>query len=77
MKPNPDVCLYRYVPHKGALDAKQAEEFVSGIRTGGLAGSPIRGELAQLKSIDPWDGKEAKVVEEEEFSLKDIMGDEL
>lgn len=35
------------------------------------------GDLAQPASVTAWDGKDGKVEEVEEFSLDDIMGDEL
>ena len=32
--------------------------------------------LPEVKEITPWDGSDAPPVEEEEFSLEDLMGDE-
>lgn len=66
-----------YVPYKGALDPSQLQEFIDGIRSGAVRGVPLMGDLAQPASVTAWDGKDGKVEEVEEFSLDDIMGDEL
>jgi hypothetical protein len=69
------VC--RHVTHKGAVDAGQVAEFVDGIRTGSRGAVPLVGDLATIATVEPWDGKDGKIEEVEEFSLDDIMGDEL
>ena len=71
------AALCRYVPYKGALDPSQMQEFIDGIRSGAARGVPLLGDLAQPATITAWDGKDGKVEEVEEFSLDDIMGDEL
>jgi hypothetical protein len=67
----------RFVAHKGALDNTQMSEWIDGIRTGNRGGSPFLGELAKAATIKPWDGKDGKIEEVEEFSLDDIMNEEL
>jgi hypothetical protein len=37
----------------------------------------VSGNLAELVDTEPWDGSDGEVVEEEEFSLEDIMKEEL
>lgn len=67
----------RFVAHKGALEVPQITELLDGIRSGRRGGEPLFGELAQAATISAWDGKDVKMEEVEEFSLDDIMGDEL
>ncbi len=38
--------------------------------------SPVEGELASVEARAPWDGKDGEGIEEEEFSLDDLMGDD-
>ena len=38
---------------------------------------PISGPLADVVSTVPWDGSEGAPVEEDEFSLEDLMKEEL
>ena len=37
----------------------------------------VEGALAAVETRDPWDGGDGQAVEEEEFSLDDIMNEEL
>lgn len=69
--------LCRYVPYKGALDQTQLQQFIDGIRSGAARGMPLMGDLAQPAKVAAWDGQDGKIEEVEEFSLDDIMGDEL
>lgn len=39
--------------------------------------APVNGDVAAVVAADPWDGSDGVVVDEEEFSLDDIMGEEL
>lgn len=64
-------------PLKGAFDYDHVVEFIKGLRHGLVKPVPIEGDLAVLKTIDPWDGSDGKVEEEDEFDLSDIMGEEL
>ena len=45
-------------------------------RSAGESVVAIRGEVASVSLQAPWDGKDAKVEVEDEFSLDDIMNDE-
>lgn len=64
-------------PLKGAFDYDHVAEFIKGLRQGSVKPAPIEGDLAVLKTIEPWDGSDGKVEEEDEFDLSDIMGEEL
>lgn len=35
------------------------------------------GALPQIVSSSPWDGREGQAIEEDEFSLEDLMNEEL
>lgn len=39
--------------------------------------SSIEGALAELGTTSPWDGGEGQALEEDEFSLEDLMKEEL
>jgi hypothetical protein len=39
--------------------------------------APVVGELAAVQPTEAWDGRDGVAVEEDEFSLEDIMADEL
>ena len=53
------------------LSSSMASALVAG------GGVPLIGDLAQVATTTAWDGKDGKIEEVEEFSLDDIMGDEL
>lgn len=42
---------------------------------GGKGNLPLGSTLA-IASTEPWDGKDAEVIEEDEFSLEDLMAEE-
>ena len=76
-KPSPDGGGGKFSTMRGAFDAASVQAFVESLRRGrepvvaieGGAGLPV----AQLASLEPWDGKDGVAVEEEEFSLDEIM----
>ena len=49
--------------------------FIAGISTGGSRVQKLRAALPELATVEKWDGQDA-AVEEEEFSLEDIMGED-
>lgn len=75
------VALYpsekMYSTCKGAFAAGPVKEWVEAMRTTGAGAAPIHGSLASVSSITPWDGQDAKEEAVEEFSLDDIMGDDI
>ena len=63
--------------HRGAFDAKKLSIFLTGIASGGTKTRRLEKALPAIKEVAPWNGEDAAVEEEEEFSLDDIMGEEL
>ena len=63
-----------FVAHKGSFAVTSAKEMVTGLKTGRHKVAAIRGALAPIAKTAMWDGKDAPVIEEEEFSLDEIMG---
>lgn len=43
---------------------------------GGKGNLPLDGSPVIVKS-EPWDGKDGEVIEEDEFSLEELMGDDV
>ena len=66
-----------YSTCKGAFAAGPVKEWVEVMRTTGAGAAPIHGSLAPVASITPWDGQDAKEEAVDEFSLDDIMGDDI
>eukprot|EP00803_Ostreobium_quekettii_P001149 evm.model.scf_354.2 EVM.evm.TU.scf_354.2 scf_354:3633-5375(-) len=64
-----------FSPMKFSFAYDHVVEFVNGLRHGGSV--KITGELASIKTVNAWDGTAGVVADEDEFSLDDIMGDEL
>mmetsp|Transcript_11091 Transcript_11091/g.23921 ORF Transcript_11091/g.23921 Transcript_11091/m.23921 type:complete len:457 (+) Transcript_11091:59-1429(+) len=63
----------KYSVSKSAFELKHVVEFVESIRKGGEAVLSISGELASIKAVAPWDGKDGKVEAVDEFSLDDLF----
>lgn len=61
---------------RSAFELSHVKGFVESLRKGGEGVSPLAGQLAPLRIRTPWDGKDAAVQIEDEFSLDDIMADE-
>ncbi|XP_074365544.1 protein disulfide isomerase-like 2-3 [Apium graveolens] len=64
-----------YAPLRSAFERDQIIEF---IREAGLGG---KGNLAlattpEIVKTDPWDGKDGQILEEDEFSLEELMGED-
>jgi protein disulfide-isomerase A6 len=66
-----------YVPMREALEQGHLAEFVQSIRTGARGGVPVKEVMPTIKSIEAWDGQDGKMDAEDEFSLDDIMRQEL
>lgn len=59
--------------HRSAFAPAALKEFVRNLRYEPVA--PVaNGKLAELETIEPWDGQDAAVEMEDEFDLADIMG---
>lgn len=49
-------------------------EFVKTAGLGGKGTLPLEGTPTVVKT-EPWDGKDGEIIEEDEFSLEELMGD--
>ena len=58
---------------RGSFSEKSITTFLYGITSGRQATVKLTNELPAIVTVDPWDGKEA-TLPEEELSLEDIMG---
>ena len=47
-----------------------------GLRQGFARVGAVVGDLAVVHGTEPWDGRDGAAVEEDEFSLDDIMADD-
>lgn len=59
---------------KGAFTAESIDRFVLSLTTGGEKPAPLAGAI-NISKVAEWDGKDAEIVQEEEFSLDDIMNE--
>jgi len=66
-----------FATFKGSFNAESITSFLVGLTTGKEVTAPLPGGKLVVVPASAWDGKEAVVVEEEEFSLEDIMGEEV
>lgn len=64
-----------YAPLRSAFQLKQINEFVWEAGQGGKGNLPLE-KVPSIVKTQPWDGKDGEVVEEDEFSLEDLMGDD-
>ncbi|WOL08851.1 protein disulfide isomerase-like 2-3 isoform X2 [Canna indica] len=64
-----------YAPLKSAFENDQVIEFVKEAGRGGKGNLPLQNTPTIVK-IEPWDGKDGEIMEEDEFSLDELMGEE-
>ncbi|KAL6561428.1 Protein disulfide-isomerase 2-3 [Orobanche minor] len=64
-----------YAPLKSAFERDQITEFVKEAGRGGKGNLPLEGSPA-IENTEPWDGKDGQIIEEDEFSLEELMGDD-
>lgn len=64
-----------YAPLRSAFEKDQIIEFVKMAGLGGKGNLPLEGTPVVVKT-DPWDGKDGEIIEEDEFSLEELMGEE-
>lgn len=50
-------------------------EFVKEAGRGGKGNLPLQGTPTIVKT-EPWDGKDGEIIEEDEFSLEELMGED-
>ncbi|KAM0029275.1 putative protein disulfide-isomerase [Helianthus debilis subsp. tardiflorus] len=63
-----------YAPLRSAFERDQIIEFVKTAGLGGKGTLPLEGTPTIVKT-EPWDGKDGEIIEEDEFSLEELMGD--
>ncbi|KAE8732749.1 Protein disulfide-isomerase like 2-2 [Hibiscus syriacus] len=63
-----------YAPLKSAFELEQITEFVKEAGRGGKGNLPLEGKPEIVKT-EPWDGKDGEIIEEDEFSLEELMGE--
>ncbi|KAL0400165.1 UNVERIFIED_CONTAM: protein disulfide isomerase-like 2-3 [Sesamum radiatum] len=64
-----------YAPLKSAFERDHIIEFVKEAGRGGKGNLPLEGSPEIVKT-EPWDGKDGHIIEEDEFSLDELMGDD-
>ncbi|KAE8721748.1 Protein disulfide-isomerase like 2-2 [Hibiscus syriacus] len=63
-----------HAPLKSAFELEHIIEFVKEAGRGGKGNLPLEGKPAIAKT-EPWDGKDGEIIEEDEFSLEELMGE--
>ncbi|XP_078179678.1 protein disulfide isomerase-like 2-3 [Carex rostrata] len=64
-----------FAPLKGSFQKDPIIEFVKEAGQGGKGNLPLA-NTPTITQTEPWDGKDGEVIEEDEFSLDELMGDE-
>ncbi|KAK9663914.1 hypothetical protein RND81_14G006000 [Saponaria officinalis] len=64
-----------YAPLKSAFELEHIVAFVKEAGLGGKGNLPLSA-TPKIENIEPWDGKDGEVIEEEEFSLDELMEDD-
>ncbi|KAH6776109.1 PDI-like 2-2 [Perilla frutescens var. hirtella] len=64
-----------YAPLKSAFELDQIKEFVKEAGRGGKGTLPLA-VSPEIVKTEPWDGKDGEIIEEDEFSLEELMGDD-
>ncbi|CAI9090141.1 OLC1v1024844C1 [Oldenlandia corymbosa var. corymbosa] len=64
-----------YAPLKSAFGRDQIIEFVKEAGLGGKNNLALEG-TPSITLTEPWDGKDGQILEEDEFSLDELMGDD-
>ncbi|KZV44823.1 thioredoxin family protein [Dorcoceras hygrometricum] len=64
-----------YAPLKSAFEREHIIEFVKEAGRGGKGNLPMQGDPTIVKT-EAWDGKDGEVIEEDEFSLEELMATE-
>ncbi|URE14447.1 Ubiquitin-like autophagy protein Apg12 [Musa troglodytarum] len=64
-----------YAPLKSAFENDQIIEFIKEAGRGGKGNLPLQNTPTIVK-IEPWDGNDGEIIEEDEFSLDELMGED-
>ncbi|KAL5729796.1 protein disulfide-isomerase [Ranunculus cassubicifolius] len=62
-----------YAPLRSAFELHQITEFVREAGLGGRGNLPLE-KSPEIVKTEPWDGKDGEIIEEDEFSLEELMG---
>uniref|UniRef100_A0A0C9QN65 protein disulfide-isomerase n=1 Tax=Wollemia nobilis TaxID=56998 RepID=A0A0C9QN65_9CONI len=65
-----------YAPLRSAFELDHVVEFVKDAGRGGKGNLPL-GSVPVLETTEPWNGKDGEILEEDEFSLDELMGDDI
>jgi protein disulfide-isomerase A6 len=64
-----------YAPLRSAFELEHLVDFVKDAGRGGKGNLPLV-SVPVLEKTEPWDGKDGEILEEDEFSLDELMGNE-
>uniref|UniRef100_A0A7N0TAM6 protein disulfide-isomerase n=1 Tax=Kalanchoe fedtschenkoi TaxID=63787 RepID=A0A7N0TAM6_KALFE len=64
-----------YAPLRSAFEVDQIIEFIKEAGRGGKGNLPLA-STPTIETTEPWDGQDGQVMEEDEFSLEELMGDD-
>nr|CAD1827131.1 unnamed protein product [Ananas comosus var. bracteatus] len=64
-----------FAPLKSAFQYDQIIEFVKEAGRGGKGNLPLE-RAPTVVQTEPWDGKDGEIIEEDEFSLEELLGDD-
>lgn len=68
----------KYASLKAGFEREHIIEFLESVRSGReTVVDVVQGTIGSVITKDPWDGSDQEMIEEEEFSLDDIMNEEL
>ncbi|KAG2442054.1 hypothetical protein HYH02_009845 [Chlamydomonas schloesseri] len=67
----------KYTVCKSAFELAHVKDWMEAMRMGGTGAVPLHGSLATPAKLAPWDGQDAKEEAVDEFSLDDILNEEL
>lgn len=65
-----------YAPLKSAFELDQIIEFVKEAGRGGKGNLPLGDTPPTIVKTEQWDGKDGEIIEEDEFSLEELMGED-
>ncbi|CAM0951636.1 unnamed protein product [Alopecurus aequalis] len=66
----------KYAPLRSAFQLAEITAFVKEAGEGGRGILPVEGDTLTVVQSEPWDGKDGEIIEEDEFSLDELMGDD-
>lgn len=64
-----------YAPLRSAFELEHLVDFVKDAGRGGKGNLPLE-SVPVIEETEPWDGKDGEILEEDEFSLDELMGNE-